>query len=476
MIAQGPLYICTCCDQLWYKHGVVNANKLRESNPNICEYLCNKTSVDNIEWVCKTCQKYLVKNKIPSCTVVNGMVFPPKPSFFDLNELECRLLAPRIAFQKLMQAPRGRQLKIHGNIVNVPADVTHTVSMLPRLPSETGTIKVNLKRKLQYKSSALSLNVRPQKVVEAADWLMTNSSLYKDEGISFNPQWVNQYNEEIVWHEHVDNNVCNDNSDTVESDELDKQSTIIDGNSTNVDFQTIEHKDEWSEDEAETPAGVTDTMLTSTDFLEDNERQNILNVAPAEGNRPLSIFRDKYSEELAYPGIFLGQRRPESKVQTTKVLYSDICKSELRRSDRRAAMCVENIFYKTTKLQMKILLGKSHIALRKCKENNKNLKAGHLKQQGALDRLMHHDEGFKFLKALRGSPPYFEKAKKDLFAMIRQLGPATLFCSFSSAETQWIHLLKILGQLVDHKQYTDDELQNLNWEEKCRLIQTDPVT
>lgn len=102
--------------------------------------------------------------------------------------------------------------------------------------------------------------------------------------------------------------MCNDNSDTVESDELDKQSTIIDGNSTNVDFQTIEHKDEWSEDEAETPSGVTDTMLTSTDFLEDNERQIILNVAPAEGNRPLSIFRDKCSEELAYPGIFLGQR------------------------------------------------------------------------------------------------------------------------------------------------------------------------
>ena len=98
-----------------------------------------------------------------------GWYSPIKPAFFDRNELECRLLAPRIAFQKLMQAPRGRQLKIHGNIVNVPADVTHTVSMLPRLPSETGTIKVNLKRKLQYKSSALSLNVRPHKVVEPAD-------------------------------------------------------------------------------------------------------------------------------------------------------------------------------------------------------------------------------------------------------------------------------------------------------------------
>lgn len=50
--------------------------------------------------------------------------FQKKTDFFDLNELECRLLAPRIAFQKLMQAPRGKQLKIHGNIVNVPTDLT----------------------------------------------------------------------------------------------------------------------------------------------------------------------------------------------------------------------------------------------------------------------------------------------------------------------------------------------------------------
>ena len=112
------------------------------------------------------------------------MVFPHKPAFFDL------LLAPRIAFQKLMQAPRGKQLKIHGNIVNVPADVSNTVSMLPRLPSEIGTIKVNLKRRLQYKSSALSLNIRPNKVIEAAVWLINNSDLYKEEGVVLNQHWI----------------------------------------------------------------------------------------------------------------------------------------------------------------------------------------------------------------------------------------------------------------------------------------------
>lgn len=57
--------------------------------------------------------------------------------------------------------------------------------MLPRLQCQTGTIKVNINRKLQYKSSAMSLNVRTCKVLQAANWLRTKSSLYKDEGVVF---------------------------------------------------------------------------------------------------------------------------------------------------------------------------------------------------------------------------------------------------------------------------------------------------
>ena len=88
-----------------------------------------------------------------------------------------------------MQAPRGKQFKINGNIVNVPTGVTNSVSLLPRLPNEACTIKVNLKRKLQYKSSALSFNARPHKVVQAAKWLKNNSVLYKEEGIALCKNW-----------------------------------------------------------------------------------------------------------------------------------------------------------------------------------------------------------------------------------------------------------------------------------------------
>ena len=118
-----------------------------------------------------------------------------------------------------------------------------------------------------------------------------------------------------------------------------------------------------------------------------SECQHILNAAPGEGNKPLSVLRDKYSDKLEYPGIFLCQKRADNDSGITPVHYSGICKSELRWSDRRVVMCVENIFFKTKKLKMC-----------KCHRENGSIKAGQLKQQGAIETLIHHDEGFKFLR------------------------------------------------------------------------------
>ena len=358
-VSAGPLYICTCCDQLWYNHSVLPADRLRLVNPEITKYLQSVRSVDNIEWICQTCNNHLKKGRVPPCAIANGMQFPEKPSFFDLNELECRLIAPRLAFQKIFQPPRGGQLKITGNVVNVPADVNCTVNMLPRLPDETGTIKVQLKRRLQYKSSALSLNIRPNKVMQAAAWLVNRSPLYEGEGITIDQNWLKSL--------------------PVSADEtcgsIETQNDADNETTSNIP------DDQWSEDEAEIPAGTTDSMLTTSDFVSDNEKQEIYNFAPGEGNKPLSVFRDQFSEEMAYPGIFLGQKRPDDKERLRNVHYSEICKSELRRSDRRAAMCVENIFFKAKKLQMKFLIGQSQIALRKNKMGNRTLTAGVLKKK-----------------------------------------------------------------------------------------------
>jgi hypothetical protein len=60
--------------------------------------------------------------------------------------------------------------------------------------------------------------------------------------------------------------------------------------------------------------------------------------------------------------------------------------------------------------------------------------------------------------------------------MIRQLGLHTWFGSFSYADTKWKDLLKVLGNLNDGKNYSEDEIDNMSWDEQNRLVQRDPVT
>ena len=79
------MYICSCCDQLWYRHSANSAHKLTKSSPSVDNYLLNKTSVDNAEWICISCGRYLIKNKVPPSAAVNGVKFPNKPEFFDFK-------------------------------------------------------------------------------------------------------------------------------------------------------------------------------------------------------------------------------------------------------------------------------------------------------------------------------------------------------------------------------------------------------
>ena len=39
IVSKGPIYICTCCDQLWYRHSVNSAEKLKVSNPSMSQYI-----------------------------------------------------------------------------------------------------------------------------------------------------------------------------------------------------------------------------------------------------------------------------------------------------------------------------------------------------------------------------------------------------------------------------------------------------
>ena len=71
------VYICTCCDQLWYKHSVCLTVSIRASNPSTTKYLLNTKSEGDVEWLCNTCYTYLKIDKVPPDAAVNGVQIPP---------------------------------------------------------------------------------------------------------------------------------------------------------------------------------------------------------------------------------------------------------------------------------------------------------------------------------------------------------------------------------------------------------------
>lgn len=153
---------------------------------------------------------------------------------------------------------QGKHISLHGNVVNVPTNIKDTVAKLPRKFYENGTIFNEIKRKLSYKHHVTYQTLRLEKVISALEWLLENTSQYKEAGIEIDKSW---------------------------------------NSNENIEENTIEKDDEHSEDiwnevpEEELPCGTIDTLLHPQDLT--TEGAEVFSFPPAEGDTPLNIFFDK---------------------------------------------------------------------------------------------------------------------------------------------------------------------------------------
>ncbi|KAJ8018509.1 ATP-dependent DNA helicase PIF1 [Holothuria leucospilota] len=453
-IKEGPSYVCTCCHQTWFKHSVQQLVQLRlGKQASILLSKCSTKfiSVEHQEWVCRTCISDIRKGQLPRISIANKVFLPDRPDILQLYELEERLLSPRIPFMQIRELPTGRQFSIKGSVVNVPVDVIPTVTALPRSLTAMQTIPVKLKKRISFSSAVFTQNVRPTVIIEALKWLMKNGPVFNQLGITFDERWIEHFN----------------NAETSDSENCSSFE-----NSTTQTNESEEDSDNFSEiDEAEQRPAI-ETLLCDAEI----DNGQVLAFAPGEDQTPISLYYDSDAEYLAFPTIYCGQRRCSNAERTRPVYYSDFCKFELRCIDRRVARCVPNLFFKLKKIQMQQVTDKVSLALRRCKTKGQKLTASEILNKETVTKLIQLDEGYHIFRSLRNSPPYLEKRKKDLMAMIRQLGFPTYFVSLSAAETRWTDLLRILGKMVDNKEYTEEQLLNADWNLKSRLIQSDPVT
>ena len=59
---------------------------------------------------------------------------------------------------QIRELPSGGQLSIHGNVINVPANINSTVSVLPRTVNESQTIPIKFSKEKSKLQTSLSVS------------------------------------------------------------------------------------------------------------------------------------------------------------------------------------------------------------------------------------------------------------------------------------------------------------------------------
>nr|XP_029715803.1 uncharacterized protein LOC109402861 [Aedes albopictus] len=419
---------CDVCARIWFR------NDLKPISGTDASLLLATNYFESAEGfsACLTCRSNLKRGLIPSLSQSNGFTYPRFPANLPpLDPLTVRLVSPRINFMQLRRLRYAAgSLSIIGQIINVPVDVAQMVSELPRQLDDDHAFNVCIKRHMIHKSSYLSGYVKKGTVKAWLNYLVT-TPLYRRYGIVFNE----------------------DNLAAIVPAQQPGTSA-----SPSIDLEVID-----ASNDTELLIGQQHTLLWDED--------KCLEIAPGQNRTPLSIIYDEFAEELSFPDIYLGHPRTfKPEVRVTPFMMAT---SEIRRRDRRGAR-PEHILFMAMKI-MRLRVSEGLKNTFKCM-GTANITRAQLQDRNFLESCI--DRNLSFLKSIPNSVQYWQQRKRDVFAMIRQLGKPTMFLTVSANEIRWPHLLEILQKLANgcNEPAAANIRTQLTALQRATLVSEDPVT
>ncbi|KAG7999536.1 ATP-dependent DNA helicase PIF1 [Nibea albiflora] len=470
-VKDGPDFVCCVCHRLLFKHQVLQCrrdyyrkkgvcliadNCITENYLHVCTTSCERqcswvNTPRSQLWICYTCHYKINKGQVPAESIKNNLALDPVPlELACLNKLEQHLIALHIPFMKMLALPKGGQNGVHGPVTCVPANIIQTTNLLPRTSMEGSLLPVKLKRKLTYKGHYEYEYIDTAHIKEALQYLKENNVYYKE--VNFNAEWFNEFCKA----DEADPNGGEDKFDSVEQSDV--------------------HDDELLHDRQQ-HCMFQDTCLMPVDIGQEALDQyfgDVLNLAPAEGNCPVKFLTDHSNEARCFPVLFPTGSPTYHDDRQHRLTLSRYFNNRILNADGRFAQNVEYIFFAQYMSELEKVVSNVSIALRKGKGNWKDHKVSReaFNTEESLRNLLEFDEGYRFLKPLRGTPAFWQGAQRDLLACVRQLGIPTWFCSFSAADMRWKNLLSSILKQAGRT----DTVEQLEWADRCELLRRNPVT
>ena len=461
---QGPQYVCCVCHRLLFQHQVRQCKKEQYAKKGTavaaladkcitltylhqCDANCPADCSFKLRHICKlcicfTCHRKIIAGKVPEESAMNNLQLDAIPQELKtLNSLEQHLIAQHIPFMKVLALPKGGQNGVQGPVTCVPCHATAFNNVLPRVESQDLMIRVKLKRKISYKGHYEYQYVHTNKV--------------HMEHLKYHNKWYKNVHINTDWRNPPEKDTNDDKSD---------------------EGKDLHTQDEHINDQQQ-HGMYLDTCMQPVDVAQeilDHHFDSVLSVVPAEGNSPVRLLTDVSNEAKCFPVLFPKGTGTFHDTRQHRLTLSRYLNARILNADGRFASNLDYIFYAQYLSEIHQVVSNVSIALRKGYNGGENRKitSSMLASTDFVKNVLSCDMGYKFLKPIRGTPVFWQRVQKDLFAMVRQLGIPTWFCSFSSADLRWTELMETFMKVQNIK----GNVNEMDWSQKCNLLKTNPVT
>ena len=406
---------------------------------------CNNNYSYSVKLICYTCNNKILKGILPEAAEVNNLKLKEIPEeLLCLNDLEEQLIARHIPFKKLRKMPEYKQNYHHikGPVVCVPANLNSTMTSFPNNNSKDHIFFVKLKRNLSFKNHESYRAISLSNIKNALNYLIKNNIWYSD--VEFNDNWT--------------------------------ESNLWDNPESENDMSTANDKSD--DEDCESEPKIYNTCLMPVDLgqeiLDFKNIEDTICLAPSQGNKPVPLLNNEENEAKSFPTLFPDGKGTFYDKREKPITLFKYIQTMIMNSNNRFARHPTYLFFAQYISEVQQVHSSVSIAMRKGESNlfdNKITKET-FQSSEKLREILKSDQGYKFLKPIRGTPAFWESTKKDIFAMIRQLGIPTWFLTFSAAESRWPEVVKIIM-----KQNNDERtFESLTKNDINAILRSNPVT
>ena len=193
---------------------------------------------------------------------------------------------------------------------------------------------------------------------------------------------------------------------------------------------------------------------------------------PRVSGQPINLYEDNSAEEMAFPCLFPNGVNGLHTARDPPISFTDYIQSSLLNVDNRWSSNIPYLLWSANLLEKMRLCDSVSIAMRIRSSSSLGstgrITAGELLNGDLSENPELSENSYAFMRNIHGSSAYWNKAKLDLFAMFRTLGPPTFFIILSADDMNWFDLMCVLAK-CDGKNLSDDKVKELSTSECTQL-------